>query len=709
MLQQKTVMEVIEDKEQYDYLSPLFNVSGSLNAKDRLFIWHLARVYEAGKYDVAIEFNDTIALKFHLELITYLETNDVVKNKEFKNEWATGPLDPDRTSQEIINYFGDLINYMINSITISKADNKFLEKVTSFTSNFKNGVFDNANIKLKNHFTRSICFYLIWLTNCLFSGVAAFKATTTGANRKRGIELRTDASGKYNNAGARFLEIEIGLNTVDKGKSDADVLLLTSNPVTTIITQINYDFTNAAVIQKLPYFSYKLTKLYEMLQLKKTQESSNLSQLYPKSKFLEDELPTKDIYFRKASEPKSLYMFDEKTKKEIRVDKLSSTYDKFLSSGADQCVGLRENVDVSGSVVVGTTTSPSQKLSCYKFLMECLTSNDKNSIKQCKIFMTQKEFWDNIKTEIYTNMLPAIAIDLLEKFGFVRVSVEDSVAKRKLIKFETVESWLSNLIKKIDSKELTKEEFEAIQKNDKLIAYLQEVVKKINTSPAILNEDYVGPSEGTLAYNPNKFSHTYFGKILKPRVVDTSSNNYVRRLSGVLNTNLQTMKLRLNPIIVGRSGSTYIQAGGDSVLTKRASVELKNLYKSLSEQLNSQNKQIAPEDKKDIELTLDNFERTENKLHKIVNLIDKYIEMTIVFRHNDPENILTADHLQEFLAAKDKIIEKIDKKQTNLVSILSTLSESVNATEKKVDSILKKNPESVVPGSVPPSKYTYNN
>jgi ribosome-associated translation inhibitor RaiA len=92
-----------------------------------------------------------------------------------------------------------------------------------------------------------------------------------------------------------------------------------------------------------------------------------------------------------------------------------------------------------------------------------------------------------------------------------------------------------------------------------------------------------------------------------------------------------------------------------------------------------------------------------------VNLIDKYIEMTIVFRHNDPENILTADHLQEFLAAKDKIIEKIDKKQTNLVSILSTLSESVNATEKKVDSILKKNPESVVPGSVPPSKYTYNN
>jgi hypothetical protein len=69
--------------------------------------------------------------------------------------------------------------------------------------------------------------------------------------------------------------------------------------------------------------------------------------------------------------------------------------------------------------------------------------------------MTQKEFWDNIKTEIYTNMLPSIAIDLLEKFGFVRISVVDTVAKRKLIKFENVESWLlqdiSNFPYKLES------------------------------------------------------------------------------------------------------------------------------------------------------------------------------------------------------------------------------------------------------------------
>lgn len=644
----KNAFDVKEDIEQFDDLSFLFHKEGKFNQKDRLIIWILNNVFKENEVEINKEAATTKYSTFHNKYLKdYLQKN--MQNKEFTNPWLATPntIDANKISEEIIVYFYNLEKNIIVSI-----DKDFISKLENFKLKNTTLLSDSLLQKKNKEFKLFICEYILSLSKLL--------------------------------------------NDRTFTKDDW------------VKANVTNDLQNKIIEQ--PLFSYKLNTYYFKQQLIKTQESNDLSKLYPKSKFLDDEVPTNDIYFRKASEPKSLYTFDEKTKKEIRVDRSGPIFEAVTKT--DKCVGLREDIDVDGNVTIDNNAPANKKLSCYKFLLECLTSNDKDSIKQCKVFMTQKEYWDNIKTEIYTEMLPAIAIDLLEKFGFVRVSVEDSVAKRKLIKFENVESWLSNLQKKVESNELTKAEFEAIQRNDKLIAYLKEVVKKINTSPAILNEDYVGSSEDALPYNPNKFAHTYFGKILKPRLIDNSSTNYVRRLSGVLNTNLDSIKIRLNPIIVGTNGSTYIQAGGyssEELLSKKNSIEFRNLYKSLIEQLNSENKQIAPEDKKDIELTLANFERTENKLYKIISLINKYIEMITVFRHNDPDNILTADHLEEFLKAKDKIIEKVEKKQTNLVSILSTLAETVSATDKKLDTILKKTPETVSSSSVPPTKITYNN
>lgn len=410
------------------------------------------------------------------------------------------------------------------------------------------------------------------------------------------------------------------------------------------------DLTNYARYRGKKVFTYKITKATAQAMLEEAKNAP--TPVGTPSSFLASlDSNVTDTYFRDPKDPSKLFTKDQNGNI-VEVTRGSKT---FWEETNKNCAGFHVS-----------NNDPSR---CTEYLLDCINGGDP---VQCRTYMSDASFWGNnehsIKKEV-TEMLPAMALTTLEKFGFKQVSSNDSVAKRVLNKVESVNSWLQRLEKEMASDPTN---FNTIQKNTNLVLYLTLLVEKINGSPHILNPE-CAQSEETQKNNPNRHSGSYLSQI-----------GLSTKMSGVSSVLSDIKKfgdmIRLYSVQLPTYGPFNILnirqvGGGMEEEYKFTSIELENQYNLLKEMLKQHGKELDLSNDTELKSLFSNFKNTENKLVQTMKIMKKYIELMNTFEYNDPHKVLNLETLNEITKAHQHQLSKVSKKQNSLVETLEKLAQ----------------------------------
>ncbi len=390
----------------------------------------------------------------------------------------------------------------------------------------------------------------------------------------------------------------------------------------------------------------------------------------------QDDVPKEYTYYRKSDG--RLYMKD--------------------TNGVEHTVDSKSDAVLKLSLdnkCIGTGFNEHNSKSCGDYLQECLEGGD---VKQCKEYLTDKNFWINAEDEV-KSMLPPIALKTLKAFEFDKEEYVDETAGRKLYRVISYTQWITKLAKMVGASttsKLDKPTFDSIAANDKLQGYLEMLVKKVNSNPGILNKDYTGSTDANMINNPNAFNGTRLNKMgLSPRypahVTDPSSferlrvaqqdvSNRVRLSVGLSNTTATPFTL----VLTGGSGiENNEQYLADA--SKQLHAVLGRQYLNLVARLDSRGKKIAADDDKKITKLIDELKQKETKLVKLVLMTEKYASLLEVHGQHDPAGVITIDHLKEFVDQRNQYFQRVSKKQSDLISIIKSISEALNKDTPKED------------------------
>lgn len=419
-------------------------------------------------------------------------------------------------------------------------------------------------------------------------------------------------------------------------------------------------------------FSYKIDDEFARIMLAEAKEEPVIVSVSG-SKFIDSlEMPSSNQkYYRKSSDPSKLYTKDA-SGNEMEVQRGSDYFNK--KAGQDACVGT-QTVVINDLFGISSETQ-----SCTTYLRDCLAG--KNTEK-CKDYMANKAFWSDhkgVKDEIEA-IVPAVAVRTLDAFGFKHLSVLDSTAGMPLNKVESVDTWLARL--KTEMKDNAT--YKNIEGNTNLTLYLSLLVNKVNGSPAILNDNYVGTSDEARPYNPDKFKgqllHQYR---LKPKL--PTHNNFsdkTRRLADTLRYGITGLTNVISPkIFVPVAVRGTMMGGAIDDDFKYTSVELENQYNMLKKVLESNGKKIDANDDKILNDLISSLKSNEYKVVQSVKIINKYVELMETFKYNDPHKVLNVETLNKIVDVNSKLLDKVARKQESVVKAVLTLS--TVAEENKV-------------------------
>jgi hypothetical protein len=423
-------------------------------------------------------------------------------------------------------------------------------------------------------------------------------------------------------------------------------------------------------------FNLNLTKYWLLEQL--DEHFKNAKQpINNSSSFFDKDTPAvQEQYFRKDGK---LYTFDSDGN-EVHVDVTSVAYRK-LSDDSTKCLDTGFKDSTSGT---GQT--------CADYLHDCLQGK---GVEKCKAFLQNQDFWKITQDEV-NNMLPVNAVKTLTSFGFEFYSTFDAEAGRKFKKVYDVNKWIENLAEKAKSGTspgLSIADVENITKNLKLTGYLGMIVHKINSNPAILNDDYVGPNNIN-QINSQSFDTTLSKIGLKPRyAVQTLSVGDITKFQNAVTDNYRYIKALFRIPGVGSSifnaGMSGRMVGGGTDLidtfeerlsdkTKYISHIIANHHISLNKRLERFGKKIDTNDQKKISDLIDNLAESESKLYKASLYAEKYAQLLELHGNNDSTSVLNYDHLKEFVDHRNKYFDRVSKKQLDLISIIRSIAEAVN-------------------------------
>jgi hypothetical protein len=399
------------------------------------------------------------------------------------------------------------------------------------------------------------------------------------------------------------------------------------------------------------------------------------------SRFLTEEAVPTDAgkYWRKADG--SLWTTD-KNGKEMSVSMNSEAYQSLKMS--EKCMG-------TGFENHGDKT-------CADYLNDCLSGN---GIDKCKAYFDNQNFWANAHKEVDA-MLPQIAMKTLTAFEFGVVSVRDETNKMNLDKVMEVPQWLIKLANMIPTK-LSKDDFDKIAANGKLIGYLELLVKKINTNPSILNKGIVRSDEQKL-WRKDAFKGTRLAKMgVPPRLfAHRLAPSSIGRLGEAIKSEQESMRIRLyGPAFMGGLlvGGGLIESAEETLSdqSKQTWSVLMAHYNALRAQLMSKNKDIAEVDRTKIQNLFDNLKDAEIKLTKVLLMTEKYKRLLEVHGEKDANTVLTLDHLKRFVDERNRYFNRVSKRQNDLISIIYAIAEQVQKNDPSVNI-------SVTGNSVPASK-----
>ena len=418
-------------------------------------------------------------------------------------------------------------------------------------------------------------------------------------------------------------------------------------------------------------FSFKITSAL----LHKLLEDTNKINVTVSSFFNESEDTNKCQYFRLTDDISKLWMIDPTTNELVDIS-LSSEYTKtYLGNNEEQLckkLGYDDNA------------------TCTQYLTDCITNNNDNDIKKCKKYMIKPDYWSKVKSEI-EDINPVLGKITLEKFGFKLITETDENSQQLLKKFESYTSWIKNLyeLSQDGSNSLESIEYENISSNVQLKGYLELLVNKINSNPSILNPNFVCKSQSVYNQNTNQFKDT---RLYAYGIQSINSNRYndtnIERVITLVKNktsrfiDLLSLLLNKNPFHYVNTGYIGMIGGGndtDTILTEfQPSHEtLHDIFNGLYKHLKSKNKTIIPGDLTAIQSELDTLRKSESKLIKLISYLEKYIDITNTYKQNDPDNVLTVDHIVAFADKTKHTTNILTQSQTKLFNLLETIAKKL--------------------------------
>ena len=423
-------------------------------------------------------------------------------------------------------------------------------------------------------------------------------------------------------------------------------------------------------------FSFKIN----MALLHKLLEENNRINVTAPSSFFNEEDTDRCQYFRLTDDISKLWMIDPKTN-ELHDISLTSEYMKSYLGNINNEEQLCKKMGYKN------------KESCTNYLTKCITNNNNNDINNCKEFMSNKDYWTNIKSEIEI-MNPLLAKITLEKFGFKIIQETDEDSQQLLNKFESYTSWIKNLYElsnDTSNNEFGSDEYNNISNNQQLKGYLELLVNKINSNLSILNSNYVCKTN-ILNQDTNQFKDTrlyaYGIQSINPNRY-SNSKNILRVTELVKNKtyyflNLVNTLLMQNPFSnrnsnLHYSNLPYMIGGGldnNTILTEfQPSYEtLNEIFNGLHEHLKAKKRDITQVDLTAIRSELDTLRKSESKLIKLISYLEKYIDITDTYKNNDPDNILTVDHIIAFTNKTKNTSTVLTQSQERIFNLLKTIA-----------------------------------
>lgn len=368
---------------------------------------------------------------------------------------------------------------------------------------------------------------------------------------------------------------------------------------------------------------------------------------------------TQDKYYRR---PDGTLMERKKDGTEVSVDEGSATHQALKES--DKCY------------TTGVTNDGN--LTCSKYIRECISGGD---VTNCKNYLISNNFWQNASKEV-EDMLPMIAYQTLKSFEFGTIPVFSKSVNRTIKKVQNWGEWLESLK---SSSKLQASEITTISGNVKLQEYLNALVFKVNSNPAIINEDYKDLIQTDFSEN---FKNNLLAKMglklnLAPRSLSTSS---LINLSNAMVDSRNRMRISLGSM----PGVSLTMFGGASraenhlLNTVQQQHQLiSNTFEALKKNLKNHKKEIAAGDDADITKMIQELKDREVKLNNLILITEKYTELLETYGQQDSNSSLTMKHLDEFVTQRNNYFEKVSRKQVNLMSIIRSIAEKVNELSDK--------------------------
>lgn len=416
------------------------------------------------------------------------------------------------------------------------------------------------------------------------------------------------------------------------------------------------------------FFSYNVDEFFRALLADSMQASTSTPGAGVSAILLQDDANA-DVYGRNTQGK----LVKNVNGQMVDVSKGSSYYNQ-QATVANNCM--------TTGVVPGTYNGVN--LTCNNYIVDCLAGNN---IQDCQAYFNSTDFWDRTSDEVQ-NMLPSVAIDTLNRFGFKQQMKFDSTANRDLVKVQDVNSWLQGL-DSVTNDNATKQ---SIRGNMKLKAYLEALVTVVNANPAILNNNYSGASQESSPNRPRVNPNSPLARFgLKARYpVSKSSQRDVEMLASAINRNNIVLSLRLGVPMFGTTVPMVLMGGGSdgAVQIETATAQLRDTNKYPSsifkgmfdyyvEKLKVNQKDISPKDKQAIDALITDLHKRENKLYEVMNFIEKYSILVSLFGENQSQQVVTVTDMKKAVDARKNIFNKKVKRENDLVSVLRTMVQAV--------------------------------
>lgn len=320
---------------------------------------------------------------------------------------------------------------------------------------------------------------------------------------------------------------------------------------------------------------------------------------------------------------------------------------------------------------------------CMKLLQKCFI-NASGDLSSCtNELLNNVSALSNVSAEDVAQMNPQVAFKILSNLKFQGEHKHDMVSGRKLLKVQSFESWLNNIQKDnaVDAgfKKVVSE-YKAVRD------YLTMVIDFVNANPSILNKDYAGVSDqangmrtGYNLENRNKYGHVYF-----------QTNYNLKSLSDVADrVKVNRAKLALVPVsgqLLTVGGYPLQQLGGggdvfgkDHLKGDSGAATLNNIYLTNLGKLQNAGKDLSTHTKEVIQKEINNLLKTEAKVVKILNYLNRYTTAMRIAKDLAPEKHLTMDSIVRDLETKyNNILDRKERRELNLVSILEALVNAVS-------------------------------